>query len=262
MIEAPTLTIESVTQQLRSLGVKTGGVLIVHCAFSKVRPVENGPLGLIEALQNALGPEGTLVMPAMTDDEEVPFDVHATPCRGMGITADTFWRLPGVLRCDSPHSFSAHGPQAAEITRPQPVDIPHGIDSPVGRVYEMDGQVLLLGVGHTENTTIHLGEFLAGARYRRPKSVVILRDGEPLRVFYGETDHCCDNFSLVDGWLDAKNQQSRGRVGHAEARLMRSRDVVEVVTEHLRQNETAFLHPFGVDDQCDEARMSIGERPD
>ena len=75
----------------------------------------------------------------------------------MGIVAQTFWQLPGVLRSDSPHAFAAAGPQAARITAPHPVDVPHGLDSPVGRVYELDGQVLLLGVDHTANTTIHPG---------------------------------------------------------------------------------------------------------
>ena len=77
---------------------------------------------------------------------------RAPSCIGMGIVAQTFWQLPGVLRSDSPHAFAAAGPQAARITAPHPVDVPHGLDSPVGRVYELDGQVLLLGVDHTANT--------------------------------------------------------------------------------------------------------------
>ena len=64
---------------------------------------------------------------------------RATSCIGMGIVAQTFWQLPGVLRSDSPHAFAAAGPQAARIC-PHPVDVPHGLDSPVGRVYELDGR--------------------------------------------------------------------------------------------------------------------------
>ena len=44
-----------------------------------------------------------------------------------GIVAQTFWQLPGVLRSDSPHAFAAAGPQAARITAPHPVDVPHGL---------------------------------------------------------------------------------------------------------------------------------------
>ncbi len=42
-------------------------------------------------------------MPSLTDDDEVPFDARRTPCMGMGVVANTFWRMPGVLRSDSPH---------------------------------------------------------------------------------------------------------------------------------------------------------------
>jgi len=243
--------------QLLDLGVDPGGTLLVHCAYSQVSPVEGGPSGLIEVLQEVVGPDGTLVMPSMTNDDEHPFDPATTPCLGMGIIAQTFWGLPGVLRSDCPHAFAARGPQAAQITAPHPVDIPHGIDSPVGRVFSLDGQVLLLGVGHDSNTTIHLAENLAGVRYRRRSYVQRMQDGKPVRYEYSEIDHCCQNFSLVESWLDAQSQQQVGVVGHATARLARSRDIVEAVLERLLVKETVFLHPPGVDAECDEAWASL-----
>ena len=243
--------------QLHDLGVVPGGVLLVHCSFSRVRPVENGPAGLIAALQATLGPQGTLVMPSMTDDNDHPFDPRHTPCMGMGIVADTFRQLPGVLRSDSPHAFAARGPEAGLITAPHPFDLPHGLDSPVGRVYELGGQVLLLGVSHDDNTTIHLAESLTGVRYRRKKHLTLLIEGKVTRVDYSEIDHCCQNFNLADRWLDAEHVQTKGRIGHAEARLIHSCDIVSIVSARLRINETTFLHPVGVDEECDEARASL-----
>lgn len=251
---------EQLVQQLRTLGVQPGGVLLVHCAFSKVKPVEGGPMGLINALRavlDAQGAQGTLVMPSMSYDDEQPFDVLRTPCLEMGVLADTFWRMPGVLRSDSPHAFAAIGPAAAQITAPHPIDIPHGLNSPAGRVYELDGQVLLLGVDHSNNTTVHLCEYMAGVRYRIQKSQAIWKDGRLARLDYAEIDHCCQNFNLAEGWLEERNLQRKGIVGYAEARLMRSRDIVETILPRLRQNETIFLHPAGVDEECDEARASL-----
>jgi aminoglycoside 3-N-acetyltransferase len=172
---------------------------------------------------------------------------------------DTFWRRPGVQRSDSPHAFAAEGPLAAEITRPHPLDVPHGPDSPIGRVHERDGRVLLLGVGHDANTTIHLAESLAGVRYRRHKYLTVLRDGQPTRYEYDEIDHCCENFALLDDWLEVAGRQVRGTVGRSEARLMRSRHVVEAALAKLRANEMVFLHPTGVCDQCDEARAHASD---
>ncbi len=245
------------TQQLLELGVQPGGVLLIHTSFSKVRPIEGGPVGMIDALRTVLGPKGTLVMPSMSYDDEHVFDKTKSHCAEMGIVADTFWRLPGVLRSDNNHAFAAIGPLAEKILAPHPIDLPHGLNSPVGRVYELDGQVLLLGVDHTSDTTIHLCESLSGVRYRRDKYLTILKDGKPTRFEYREIDHCCENFAFVDGWLDERGLQKRGKVGNADARLIRSRDIVEVVTERLQENETVFLHPLGVDEQCDEARQSI-----
>lgn len=161
------------------------------------------------------------------------------------------------MRGDNPHAFAAQGPAAAAILAPQPVEIPHGLESPVGRVRELDGRILLLGVGHDGNTTVHLAESLAGVRYRRPKHVTVRHNGESVRVEYGEIDHCCQRFALVDEWLDAARLQRRGTVGHAAARLVRSRPLVEVVRHQLRANETVFLHPYGVAAECDEARDSL-----
>jgi aminoglycoside 3-N-acetyltransferase len=258
MMSRQPVTVVKLTGQMRELGVTAAGVLLVHTSFSRVGPVENGPLGLIRALQAALGPNGTLVMPSMTDDDDHPFERRSTPCVGMGVVADIFWRMPGVLRSDSPHAFAAIGPEASRITADHPLDVPHGLNSPVGRVYDLDGRILLLGVGHDANTTIHLAEGLAGVRYRRRKSVTIIEGGKLARYGYGEIDHCCDNFKLVDQWLDAGGRQRHGPVGHGEGRLAGARDVVATVTDRLRTNETVFLHEPGVDTQCDEARASIG----
>jgi aminoglycoside 3-N-acetyltransferase len=128
-------------------------------------------------------------------------------------------------------------------------------------VYELDGHVLLLGVGHDGNTTVHLAEVLAGVRYFRPKYLTVLENGRPVRFEYREIDHCCENFNLVDAWLDAHRLQRRGTVGHGEARLMRSRDLVETAVLRLRADETVFLHPPGVDSECDEARANITVPP-
>ena len=118
-----------------------------------------------------------------------------------------------------------------------------GLDSPVGRVYELDGQVLLLGVDHTANTTIHLGEYMRRARYRRKKYVTLLKEGRLSRFDYTEIDHCCQNFSLVDGWLESEGPQRRGPVGRAEARLVRSSDVIRWSREKFNRTRPSFSIP-------------------
>jgi aminoglycoside 3-N-acetyltransferase-4 len=247
-----------ITRQLRALGVEQG-VLLVHTSFRATRPVQGGPLGLIEALRQAIGPRGTLVMPSWSGNDDEPFDPRHSPAApDLGVVADTFWPLPGVLRSGHFQAFAAAGPDAARIVS-DPLPLPPAIpESPVGRVHDLDGQVLLLGVGHDADTTLHLAEILAGVPYRVPKSAMVLREGRPVRIEYGENDHCCERFALADEWLRVRGLQSEGRVGHAHARLARSRDIVAVALEHQGRDPLLFLHPpDGGCAECDSARRSV-----
>lgn len=245
-----------VVDQLRTLGVRPGGVLLVHTSFRAVRPIEGGPLGLIDALRSALGSEGTLVMPSWTGDDEAPFDPATTPAaEDLGATADLFWRQPGVVRSDHLQAFAAIGPRAEAIVKtPLPLP-PHVPDSPVGRVHDLDGQVLLLGVGHDADTSLHLAELMAGVPYGIPRHCMIEKDGRRVRIDYRENDHCCQRFALADGWLRARGLQAEGPVGHGTARLARARDIVGLAVDAIRQQPTIFLHEPGEGcAECDEAR--------
>jgi aminoglycoside N3'-acetyltransferase len=229
--------------------------LLVHTSFRAVRPVEGGPLGLIQALRSALGPDGTLVMLSYTGDADAVFDPLTTPASAdLGVVADTFWRLPGVLRSQHAEAFAAAGPLAAQIVDgPLPLP-PHRHESPVGRVYDLDGQVLLLGVGHEANTSLHLAELLARVPYRVPKYCTVEVDGVAARIDYGENDHCCERFALADEWLRGSGVQSEAQVGHARARLFRARDVVHLAVEHLARDPLLFLHP--ADSGCEECNLA------
>ncbi|HJX29692.1 MAG TPA: AAC(3)-IV family aminoglycoside N-acetyltransferase [Thermoanaerobaculia bacterium] len=248
-----------VADQLRALGVRKGGVLLVHTSFRAVRPVEGGPLGLIDALRDSIGPDGTLAMPSWTGEDDEPFDPRTTRASSdLGVVADTFWRLPGVMRSEHLNAFAAVGPEAIRIiSGPLPLP-PHIPESPVGHIHDLDGQVLLLGVGHDADTTLHLAELLAGVPYRVPKHCTVLRDGHPVRIEYGENDHCCERFTLADDWLRERGLQSEGRVGHGYARLVLARDVVRVALEQLARDPLLFLHPLTVGcTDCDEARSTV-----
>ena len=183
-------------------------------------------------------------MPSWPMTRMRPSTRRASPAApDLGVVADMFWRQEGVLRADHPLAFAACGPRAAIILAdPLPLP-PHIPESPVGRVHDLDGQVLLLGVGHDANSTLHLAELVAGVPYRVPKYCTVLVDGRPTRVAYRENDHCCERFSLADTWLSAigcsrwarsatrrsgsrgraTSSRSRARVGARSARLPASR---------------------------------------
>ena len=253
------MTPAEIARQLRELGVHSGDVLLVHTSYRAVRPVAGGPSGLIDALQFAVGREGTIVMPSWGDDDETPFDPATTPVApDLGVTAETFRQRPGVRRSAHNFAFAAAGPHAAAVVAdPLPIP-PHRAASPVGRVYDLDGKVLLLGVGHDSNTTLHLAEVLAGVPYGLRKHITILREGRRVRVDYVENDHCCRRFVLADDWLRKEGLLREGPVGSAPARLVRSRDLVRVAIERLRLDPLIFLHATSDGcAECDAARRSV-----
>jgi aminoglycoside N3'-acetyltransferase len=257
-----TFSVDHLTTQLRTLGVEPGGVLLVHTSYRAVRPVAGGPEGLIDALVAAVGDDGALVMPSWTENDDDVFDATSTAAAStLGVTPDLFWRRPNVRRSDHPFALAAFGPRAAEITSdPLPIP-PSRPESPVGRVFDFDGQILLLGVGHDANTTIHLAELLAGVPYGVPKHCTVCEGSQAVRIDYLENDHCCALFTLADDWLRERALQREGPVGNAWARLARSRDVVGVVCEHLREEPLVFLHTVGSGcAECAEARASVGRR--
>ncbi|MGA9520584.1 MAG: AAC(3) family N-acetyltransferase [Myxococcaceae bacterium] len=244
--------------QLHALGVEEGDTLLVHSSYRALRPIEDGPTGVIEALMMAVGPTGTVTMPSWTDQDDEPFDRATTSALHLGVVADSFWRQSGVVRSDHCFAFAAAGRNAQRITSdPLPIP-PHGPASPVGRVRKLDGRVLLLGVDHDSNTTVHRAELLAGVPYSVPMYCTVVQNGRKVRVDYGENNHCCTGFKLLDGWLRERRLQREGIVGRAAARLVRARDVVDVVCEHLLVNPTVFLHPRGSDcSECEEAWASV-----
>ena len=249
-----------IQRQLAALGVEPGDVLLVHTSYRAIRPVEGGPEALIGALLRAVGPEGTVVMPSWSSDDDSPYSRETTPVAAdLGVTAELLRRRPDACRTSHPLAFAAVGHDAAHVVgHPEPLPVMHP-GSPVARVHELDGKVLLLGVGHDANTTIHLAESRARVPYSAPKHFTV-RDGERVvRVDYTETDHCCQRFALADTWLRARGLQREGQVGQGHARLVRARDVVRVVCQELAHDPIVFLHPPGAGcAECDLARSSIG----
>lgn len=69
--DAP-VTPERIVNDLVTLGVRKGMVLLVHTSLSTIGWVTGGPIGVIEALLEAVGKEGTIVMPSMSGDYSEP----------------------------------------------------------------------------------------------------------------------------------------------------------------------------------------------
>jgi len=171
----------SVANELRAMGLQSGGLVLMHTALSQLGWICGGEQAVLEAVFDILGPDGTLVMPGFSSqisdsadwnsppvpkdwvqkirDNMPVFDRDATPTRGMGRLAELFPKFPDTGRSNHPNdSFLARGPLAGEILQNQPLQNPFGADSPLGRLHDNNAKVLLLGTGYRSCTSFHLAE--------------------------------------------------------------------------------------------------------
>jgi aminoglycoside 3-N-acetyltransferase len=247
-------TVQSLSSDLRALGLRAGDTVLTHSSASSLGFVAGGVQAVVQALLDVLGPEGTLVVPTHTPDNSDPagwgnppvpeswwpviraqapgFDKSRTPSRWMGLIAETVRTWPGAVRSDHPQvSFAALGARAAEVTGVQQLDDALGERSPLGAIYRLDGKVLLLGCGHDSNTSLHLAEWrqqspprgVIGASVRRP-------DGTSAWISWTDVLERTDDFEQVGAAFEAAVGLSAGPVGGAAARLTPQRALVDFAT--------------------------------
>lgn len=228
---------------LQELGIQPGIVLMVHSSLSALGEVEGGANTVIEALLEVLGPEGTLLMPAMSGD--VVFDLDESRVN-VGLIPETFRHWPGVIRSLHPtHSVCALGPQAQYLIEGH-IDEPTAIGpgSPWGKLANMpNGYVLLMGVDQDRNTLLHYPEDIVDApylstierEYKDPSGGEIrlkqlCRFPGPHRDFIG-----------LDRLFLEGEAMRVGQVGTAVCRLMHAGQTVELELSALRADPAAVL---------------------
>jgi aminoglycoside 3-N-acetyltransferase len=248
------ITLESLKEDLSTLGLEPGTTVLVHSSLSNLGWISGGAQALIMALMEVTRPYGNIVMPAHSGDlsdpsgwehppvpeswwetirETMPaFDPDMTPTRGVGRVAEAFRKLPDVIRSDHPQvSFSAWGENCLEITREHGLEYGLGENSPLARIHEMDGRVLLLGAGHDANTSLHLAEirakFSGKATVRCGSPVTI--DGHRRWKQYDDIDYDSDDFEHLgkDFLRDNKDDVAIGKVGYAKCQLFSQRLCVD-----------------------------------
>jgi aminoglycoside N3'-acetyltransferase len=244
------LTKAQAKEILFSKGVRPGDHLLVHSSLRSVGPIEDGPEALLDTLLEVVGPEGTLAMPAFNYRVHLPFphfDARTTPGR-TGALTEIFRKRTETLRSLHPtHSVTAQGKRAAEFLADHYKFPTFGIGSPIDRLAQAGGYVLLLGVTHLANSCIHVGESYAGRTKfdwedgPLPIVKVLLPDGKILDHQLDCSASCSMAFNAAEYPMRRKNMITDLILGEALCFLMKGRDVINAVVGMIGEEPDALL---------------------
>ena len=249
-------TLTSLARNLSDIGLQPGMTVMVHSSLGKIGWTVGGPVTVIRALFAVLGREGTLVMPAESpqvsdpmdwDDarvkeewyetirEHLPvFDPLTTPTT-MGAIPEAFRTFPGTTRSSHPLvSVCANGRLAEEITADHSLSFGEGRGTPFEKLYELDGQTLLLGVGFDRCTSLHYAESLVPNRRTTTHRYPLMVDGT--RTWVENDDMANDNgvhFPAVGEQFCAGNGVHTGYVGEANSKLFSTRELVDFAQSYF-----------------------------
>ncbi len=236
---------------LRRLDMDPGWPLMVHASLSALGEVRGGAETVLGALLTTsqavmmpsftyrtmlipeFGPPGNAITYGASRDQNsqaafFKVDLPADP--SMGVTAETLRRSPNARRSKHPIlSFTGvnTGPALESQTLAEPF-------APVGTLAQQGGWVVLLGVNHTVNTSLHYAERLAGrkqfTRWALTYEGVIECPGWP---------GCSNGFEKAGVHLEPLTRKAQ--IGGALVQAIPMRAMLTLMADMIHQDPLALL---------------------
>jgi aminoglycoside 3-N-acetyltransferase len=249
----PTTTVVNIANELKKLDIGEGDILLVHSSLSSLGYVPGGAETVIRGLLQALGPHGTLLMPALSWQQQPP-DIHnsrLTPSN-VGAIPETFRKREGTLRSLHPtHSMCGVGQEVKGLFHDHLLDAtPCGAHSPFNRGIDMGMKILMLGCGLRPLTIMHaLEEYIIPPYLFGEDRIYTITDWEGctfqktyrIHGFKGWQQRY-DRVALLPG---ANDFLSMGKVLKAEGWLLDSQSLKTAVIAKMREDPLFFVDKTG-----------------
>ncbi len=236
-------TRESLARDLRALGVEPADTLFIHSSFKSLGNVDGGAGTVVDALRDAVGEEGLILMPSfnLLDGRELrakSWNIETTPS-SVGWITEYFRLMPETVRSDHySHSVAALGRGATEFIsehlRREGYDSVWDMDpwgkmfgtySPMFKAYQLDAKLLMLGVEYDSSTYLHLVETIY--RNERPD---LLWGSVPWRI----------DRPLAGEFWDRSGNLERGNVGDAPCRLFQIKEYVDTMLAEVKREPSFY----------------------
>lgn len=243
------ITKHDIIRDLKKIGIKSRDKIIVHSSLKSIGWVDGGADTVIDALMEVIGDEGIIMMPTFTYSYEsrpgaLPYHRMKTPSL-TGYVTDIFWKRKNVQRSMHPtHSVAVWGKNACDYIRGHDATVsPFDRDTPIYRLAASGGYILLVGVGHESNSTIHVAEFIAALPFIDIPNresygnnyIIELDDGRIERVPLSQKlSGCSLGFDKVERIEKIRELQKEGLIGHAYSRLIKAWELMEVLMPVLK----------------------------
>ena len=248
---------------LHKTGLTKGDHVIVHTSLSSLGFVCGGAQIVIEALLETVGNEGTILMPTQSwknldptagvhweepeewwqaiRDNWPAYDPRITPTNTMGAVAEMFRKWPGAVRSSHPaRSFAAVGKYADYLTKDHDLENIFGEGSPLAKLYDLSGKVLLIGVGYDKNTSLHLADVRAvyPSKHYTKESSAILKDGKRQWATYQTLAVDGEDFNRIGEAFEQNHTTNKTTIGNAIVTLMDQRSLVDFAIQWIEQNRS------------------------
>ena len=251
---------QDIVEALTKVGVTKGQNIMVHTSLSSLGFVCGGAQPVIEALLDAVGEEGTIMMPTQSwknldpttgvhweepeewwqiiRDNWPAYDKNITPTNTMGAVAEMFRSWPGTLRSDHPaRSVAANGKHGVYLTSNHDLSNIFGEGSPIGKLYELDGYVLLIGVGYDKNTSLHLADVRASypGKHDCTEYSAIIENGERVWKSYQTLFVDGEDFDAIGEAFEKTCTVKKAPLGNGTITLMKQRELVDFAVKWMEE---------------------------
>lgn len=253
------ITKEDILQQLQNIGIQRGMLLMVDACSENMGYISGGIQTFIEALMDSVGYEGTIVMPCFTPknidpacsgatkisrenwdivrDHSLPFHKKLNAPDTSDVMIHQFLRNEGVLRSYHPiYSFAAWGKYAKIICDKHPLHFGLSKESPLGKLSELNGFVLLAGCGYEDCTMFQLARYSGEQLPIKILSSPIEHNNQVLWKDMLDLELDNSGFEVIGEVMEERKIVKNMYINSARCRFFSAREAVNIATAYFHIN--------------------------
>ena len=110
--------------------------------------------------------------------------------------------------------------------------------TPIAKLYELDGYVLLIGVGYDKNTSLHLADVRAeySGKHNCTEYSAIMENGERVWKAYETLFVDGEDFEEIGKAFENNCSVKKQSLGNATITFMKQRELVDFATKWIESN--------------------------